>query len=61
MNRDQVKGRTTRAKGVAKEAAGKAAGNERLRSEGQLDQAAGQTQAKVGDLKRKVSRKIDRA
>jgi uncharacterized protein YjbJ (UPF0337 family) len=61
MNRDQVKGRATQAKGKVKEAAGKAMGNERLKSEGQIEKAGGKGQALVGDTKRKISKKIDRA
>jgi uncharacterized protein YjbJ (UPF0337 family) len=61
MNRDQLKGRGTQAKGKIKEAAGKAVGNERLKTEGQIEQAGGKGQAAVGDIKRKISRKIDRA
>jgi uncharacterized protein YjbJ (UPF0337 family) len=61
MNRDQVKGRASQAKGSLKEAAGKAVGNERLKAEGQMEQAGGKGQAVVGDVKRKISRKIDRA
>jgi uncharacterized protein YjbJ (UPF0337 family) len=60
MNRDQIKGRGTQAKGKVKEAAGKAVGNERLKAEGQIEQMAGKGQAAVGDVKRKLSRKIDR-
>jgi len=61
MNRDQLKGRVTQARGKAKEAVGKAVGNERLRTEGQIEQMGGKGQAAAGDIKRKISRKIDRA
>lgn len=61
MNRDQLKGRGTQAKGKAKEAAGKAVGNERLRTEGQIEQIGGKGQAVAGDIKRKIGRKLDRA
>lgn len=61
MNRDQIKGRADQAKGRLKEAAGRASGNTRLEGEGQADKAIGKTQAKVGDAKRKIARKIDGA
>jgi uncharacterized protein YjbJ (UPF0337 family) len=61
MNRDQIKGRIDHAKGHVKEAAGKASGDTQLESEGQVDKAAGKTQSKVGDVKRKIARKIDGA
>lgn len=61
MNRDQMKGRLDQAKGHVKEAAGRASGNTQLESEGQIDKAVGKTQAKVGDVKRKIARKIDNA
>jgi uncharacterized protein YjbJ (UPF0337 family) len=54
MNKDQVNGRAEHAKGKIKEVAGKAVGNERLKSEGQVDQVAGKTQANYGDAKEKV-------
>ncbi len=60
MNKDQVQGRAEDVKGKVKEAVGKAVGNEKLKTEGQLDQAAGKTQAKVGDAKEKVKDVIDK-
>ncbi len=60
MNKDQVQGRAEDIKGKAKEAVGKAVGNDKLTTEGQLDQAAGKTQAKVGDAKEKVKDVIDK-
>jgi uncharacterized protein YjbJ (UPF0337 family) len=60
MNKDQVKGRVEDAKGKVKEAAGKAVGNDRLAAEGQVDQVAGKTQAKVGDAKESVKKTIDK-
>lgn len=61
MNKDQVKGRVVRVKGKVKEAAGRAANSDRLKSEGQVDQAAGKVQADVGDGKEKIKRVIDKA
>jgi uncharacterized protein YjbJ (UPF0337 family) len=54
MNKDQVKGRVEQVKGNIKEAAGKVVGNDKLKAEGQVDQAAGKTQATYGDLKEDV-------
>jgi len=61
MNKDQVQGRATEAKGNIKEAAGKVVGNERLQGEGKLDQAQGKVQGMVGDAKEKVKDLIDKA
>ena len=41
MNKDQVKGRVEQVKGKIKEAAGKVTDNNRLKTEGKVDQAAG--------------------
>lgn len=61
MNKDQVQGRATEAKGVVKEAAGKMVGNERLQGEGLIDQAKGKVQGNVGDMKEKAKDLIDKA
>jgi len=61
MNKDQVKGRATEAKGVVKEATGKLVGNERLQGEGLIDQAKGKTQGAYGDAKEKAKDLIDKA
>jgi len=58
MNKDQVKGRVETAKGDIKEAAGKMVGNDRLKAEGQAEQAAGKVQSKVGDVKNDVGNAI---
>lgn len=60
MNKDQVQGNVENIKGKVKEAAGKAVGNDRLAAEGQVDQIAGKTQAKVGDAKETVKKAIDK-
>ena len=60
MNKDQVQGHTEDAKGKVKEAAGKLVGNDRLVGEGQADQIAGKTQAKIGDAKEVVKDAIDK-
>ena len=61
MNKDQVKGRATEAKGDIKEAAGKLVGNRKLQGEGLIDQAKGKAQAGLGDAKEKVKNAIDRS
>jgi uncharacterized protein YjbJ (UPF0337 family) len=60
MNKDQVQGRATEAKGNIKEAAGKVVGNQKLQGEGLVDQAKGKTQAGYGDAKEQVKKGIDR-
>lgn len=60
MNNDQIKGRAQDAKGKIKEATGKAIGNDRMRSQGQMDQATGKVQSQVGDAKEAVKRQIDK-
>lgn len=60
MNKDQVKGHVEDVKGKIKEVAGKAVGNDKLVAEGQVDQLAGKTQAKVGDAKESVKKAIDK-
>jgi uncharacterized protein YjbJ (UPF0337 family) len=59
MNRDQMKGRVDQAKGRIKEGAGRASGDTQLEGEGRVDKATGKAQAQVGDVKRKVARKIE--
>jgi uncharacterized protein YjbJ (UPF0337 family) len=61
MNKDQVNGRAETAKGNVKEAAGKLVGNERLKAEGQAEQAAGKVQSTAGDVKEKVGSAIKNA
>lgn len=61
MNQDQVKGRLEDAKGKVKETTGKVVGNEKLKTEGQVDQVAGKTQATYGDSKEKAKDLIDKA
>ncbi|MFD7030056.1 CsbD family protein [Streptomyces sp. NPDC051555] len=45
------KGTADKAKGKAKEAAGKVTGNERLTAEGKIDQAVGETKKTMSDAK----------
>lgn len=60
MNKDQVEGRVDDAKGRVKEAAGAITGNEKLKTEGQVDQVSGKTQGSFGDAKEKVKDLIDK-
>ena len=60
MNKYQVHGRATEAKGDIKEAAGKLVDNKKLQGEGLVDQAKGKAQAGLGDAKEKVKDAIDR-
>jgi uncharacterized protein YjbJ (UPF0337 family) len=59
MNRDELDGKATKAKGKIKEAAGDLTGNDRLRGEGAADQAIGKTQETFGKAKRKVGEALD--
>ena len=60
MNKDQVKGRVEEVKGKIKEAAGKVVGSDRLKAEGEVEQAAGKLQAGLGDAKEKVKKGVDK-
>ena len=51
MDKEHVKGEADKAKGNIKEAAGKATDNDRLKAEGQIDQAKGKAEKAVGDAK----------
>ncbi|HPA40346.1 MAG TPA: CsbD family protein [Phenylobacterium sp.] len=51
MHKDTIKGAAKEAVGSAKQAIGKATGNERLEAEGAADKTAGKVQKGVGDLK----------
>lgn len=51
MHKDEIKGAAKAAKGSAKEAVGKATGNERMKAEGVGERAAGKAQKGVGSLK----------
>jgi uncharacterized protein YjbJ (UPF0337 family) len=50
MNKDQLKGRVKEAVGKVKEVTGKVVGNETLEAKGKVQKAAGEAQAKSGDL-----------
>jgi uncharacterized protein YjbJ (UPF0337 family) len=51
MSKDGIKGATQKGVGAAKEAAGKAVGDEKLRAEGVADKAAGSAKEAVGKAK----------
>jgi uncharacterized protein YjbJ (UPF0337 family) len=55
MSDDKLRGTGDELKGRLKEAAGDLTDDERLRQEGQLDQAKGQVERSVGDLKEKAA------
>jgi uncharacterized protein YjbJ (UPF0337 family) len=56
-----VSGNTDRAKGRAKEVAGKVVGDENLQSEGKADRRVGEAKEKLDHAKGKVKELIDRA
>ena len=60
MNQDQVKGRVRQVKGKLQQGAGKAAGDEDLRSRGKAEQGVGNTQAGLGRGKEKLKDAIDK-
>jgi len=60
MNRDQIKGRITQAKGKVKEVAGRATGDERLEAKGRVQKTAGDLRGDFGDAKERVKDAFDR-
>ncbi len=51
INKDQVKGRITVAKGAVKEAAGKLVGDKMMQAKGNIQKNLGKVQVKLGDIK----------
>jgi uncharacterized protein YjbJ (UPF0337 family) len=51
MNKDRVEGSATNMGGKIKEGAGKVTGDDKLRSEGVMDQVKGKVQNAVGGIK----------
>ncbi len=51
MDKEHVKGAADKASGAAKDAIGKATGNDKLRAEGAIDKAKGAIRSGVGDVK----------
>jgi len=58
-NKDEVRGKTDKVKGNIKESVGEATNDERLRNEGQADQAEGDVKNAVGKGRRKVGQAIN--
>ncbi len=54
-NEDQVKGKAKDIGGEIKEGVGDAIGNDKMKRDGQADQAEGKVQKGVGDAKDKLS------
>lgn len=61
MNRNQVKGRVTKATGSTKAAAGKLLGKPSLAAKGRLGEAAGMVQLTFGDLQSAAEKGARRA
>ncbi|HTI86350.1 MAG TPA: CsbD family protein [Alphaproteobacteria bacterium] len=59
MDHDRIKGAGDQMKGKIKEGAGKLTGDEKLKSEGKLDQAKGKVENAVGGAKDKVRETLD--
>lgn len=57
MDKEHVKGALKDTEGKAKEAAGKATGNDKLKTEGKVDQAEGAARKAAGDVKDAVKKK----
>lgn len=59
MSKDKAKGLAKQAEGKAKEVAGVVSGNRKLEAEGKLKQAEGKGQETVGDVKEEVSKSAE--
>ena len=59
MNKEHAKGAVEKAKGAAKDTAGKLVGNERLQAEGKIDKAKGTAHEIAGDVKDAVKKAGD--
>lgn len=59
MNRDELEGKTEKAKGKMKQAVGDLTDNDRLHDEGVADEAAGNVQEGFGRARRKVGETIE--
>ncbi|WP_321852454.1 CsbD family protein [Burkholderia diffusa] len=57
MNKDQVKGRITEAKGKLKEMVGRVVGNRTSRLTGKAEQIVGKKQASFGDAKERFKKR----
>jgi uncharacterized protein YjbJ (UPF0337 family) len=56
MDKEHVKGAADKASGAAKDAIGKATGNDKLRAEGAIDKAKGAARDVVGDVKDSIKK-----
>ncbi|AYF90017.1 CsbD family protein [Pseudomonas sp. JS3066] len=56
MNKDQFKGKVDQLKGLIKETTGRLIGNQRLENEGKAQNATGDIQETVGDIKEDIKR-----
>ena len=54
INKHQVKGRVTIAKGTIRETTGRIVGNKKLQEKGNIQRKIGKVQAKLGDIKARV-------
>lgn len=54
MDKERIKGMADQAKGSVKETAGKALGDEKLKTEGKMDRAEGKVRNVVGGVKDEV-------
>jgi len=59
MNRDELEGKATAAKGKVKQAAGDLTDDPELHEEGVADEVAGKTQDTIGRARRKVGEAIE--
>jgi len=59
QNNDEMKGKWEQVKGRAKQAAGDLTDNDRLKGEGQADEAIGNAREGVGKARRKVGETIE--
>lgn len=60
MNKDQVKGRVSEAKGKIKEVTGDLTGNKTLEEKGRAQKILGKAKAKYGDVKKDVKDSKDK-
>lgn len=56
MDKNQIKGEMSKAKGKVKEVAGRTVGNDKMEREGKLEHAKGTIQKAYGDLKSDVKK-----
>ena len=59
LNDDELRGKADQVKGRVKDTVGRATGDEQLRDEGAVDEAAGKVQEGVGKARRKVGEVIE--